>query len=76
MYVLTPAHISQEHGDTHDWPAASASEATALRHYTNLIIIIIIIDDVDIGSIWPKIYMHRHNSSANNCRYILKVSWQ
>ena len=31
--------------NTHDWPAASASEATALRlrRYTNLIIIIIII---------------------------------
>ena len=28
--------------NTHDWPAASASEATALRRYTNQIIIIII----------------------------------
>ena len=29
--------------NTHDWPAASASEATALRRYTNLIIIIILL---------------------------------
>ena len=29
--------------NTHDWPAASASEATALWRYTNLFIIIIII---------------------------------
>ena len=29
--------------NTHDWPTASASEATALRRYTNLMIIIIII---------------------------------
>ena len=28
--------------NTHDWPAASASEATALRCYTNLMIIIIV----------------------------------
>ena len=28
--------------NTHDWPAAFASEATALHRYTNLIIIIII----------------------------------
>jgi len=28
--------------NTHNWPAASTSEATALRRYTNLIIIIII----------------------------------
>ena len=31
--------------NTHDWPAASASEATALRRYTNQIIIIIIINN-------------------------------
>ena len=36
--------------NTHDWPAASASEATALRRYTNLIIIIIII----ISLLWES----------------------
>jgi len=34
--------------NTHDWPAASAFEATALRRYTNLIIIIINIVKVNI----------------------------
>jgi len=29
--------------NTHDWPAASASEAMALRRHTNQIIIIIVV---------------------------------
>ena len=39
--------------NTHDWPAASASEATALRRYTNQIIIIIII-------IIKQLYLNTH----------------
>ena len=40
---------SRDSHNTHDWPAASASEATALRHYTNQIIIIIIIIIIIMG---------------------------
>jgi len=46
--------------NTHDWPAASASEATALQRYTNQIIIIII-----IIIIRGKVYKNTFASTAD-----------
>ena len=51
--------------NTHDWPAASASEATALRRYTNLIIIIIIIRGEDVKILCSNSKRHYLRESAS-----------